>query len=196
MLMVRQRRIRITRTIQTDAPVDEVFRTVSNPENILNLNLVPEGSPIKMHSVERITRGPIGIGSIWHFQGSFSNRVAMEYDEQIKVWDPPRRLVTEQIGGGPFRAIRWEHRMSQEKSGRTRETCTVEYEPPDSVRMPVDRKNLRKLLSESMETALDRLKMLLERKKSNEARKMVQRARVVPSAMSRGQESSPYETES
>lgn len=158
---------KVTKTVQIKAPIESVFRTISDPANLLRLNLMPEDSLIKLKHVEKITKGPMGTGSVWHFKGSF-HRLAVEYDEQVIIWDPPRRLVTEQIGG-PFKTIRWEHLLAPVRSG-TSETHTVEYVPPDSLQKSVDRRRLRKHISESMETATGRLKVFLEERQGRRGR--------------------------
>ena len=155
-------RYKITKTVQIAAPIEEVFKVVSDPENLLRLELIPEESPIRILSIERITKEPTGIGSVWHFRGTI-DKAPIEYDEQVVEWEPPRKLVTKQISG-PFKGIsRWEHRLLPIRAG-TREVDTIDYEPPASLRKPADRKEFRKRLDASFEIAMGKLKGFLEHK--------------------------------
>lgn len=154
-------RNRITKTVRIRAPVEEVFKVITDPENALRLNLAPNGSFLTTNRVERITKDPIGMGSVWHFEGSLGG-VPVKWDEQVVEWRPPWRLVTRQIGG-PFKGIRWEHSLVPVKSG-TKETHTLEYEPLGSLDRPLDRREFKRQMSEGMDAAIAKLKSFLETK--------------------------------
>jgi ligand-binding SRPBCC domain-containing protein len=119
----------LLRSVQIPAPRREVFDFFSEAGNLdrltpewLNFQILTP-PPIKMRPGTRI-----------NYRMSL-HRIRFRWTTEIKLWEPPRRFIDEQIKG-PY--LYWSHEHGFEESGSgTRMTDHVRYAVPGFVFEPV-----------------------------------------------------------
>ena len=142
------------------APIENVFRNVSNPENLAHG--MTGNSQINIISVERITKNPIGKGSTWHFRANVAESL-FEGNAQVTTMNPPSYLAVEQIGAGAFfKTMKIEQRLRKNKSG-TQLEILVRYELKDANKKQ-DRE-IRRMLQAYLAILMERTKQLTEAEK-------------------------------
>jgi uncharacterized protein YndB with AHSA1/START domain len=119
---------RIEKTIEMRVPIEKVFEFISDPENIIQHKLGPDDL-IKEAKIERLTKGSIGKGSIWHWRAKLGGRI-LGWDDEYIEWEPPRRWATEQKGG-VFKKWGTMYKFDSTAS-EVKYTIIVEYDQPYS----------------------------------------------------------------
>lgn len=151
---------KIAKAVLIKAPIEHVFRNVSNPENLVHV--AADNSQINIISVERITKDPIGKGSTWHFRANVAESL-FEGNAQVTAMNPPSYLAVEQIGAGAFfKTMKIEQRLRKNKSG-THSEILVRYELKD-VNKKQDRE-IRRMLQAYLAILMERTKQLIEEEK-------------------------------
>ena len=83
--------IKIEKSVLINKPQQEVFDFVTNLSNDSKWQS-------SIESVERVSDGPIGVGSTWRYVGKFLGR-KNETEIQMTSYDPPRQSSVKAVSG-------------------------------------------------------------------------------------------------
>jgi uncharacterized membrane protein len=147
----------ISKTMQINAPVSEVFTYFARPEHMADQ--FPENMALNVIPIE--VKNGFGVGTIFRISGNFDGK-QLEWDCETIDYIPYRRIVAKMIKG-PFK--RWqiivEFEEKSEKSTKT--SLNVDYDMPmGPLGGLIDRVKLKKTAERGMENGLYRVKALLE----------------------------------
>jgi uncharacterized membrane protein len=147
----------ISKSIEINAPVNEVFTYFARPEHMadqfpenMNLNVIPI----------QVKNG-FGVGTIFRINGDFDGK-KLEWDCETIDYIPHRKIVAQMIRG-PFK--RWQVTVQFEeiKEKITRTSITVDYGMPmGPLGELMNRVKIKNIAEKGIENGLYRVKALLE----------------------------------
>jgi uncharacterized membrane protein len=147
----------ISKNIEVNAPVDEVFTYFARPEHMADQ--FPENMGLNIIPIE--VKNGFGVGTIFRISGDFDGK-RLQWDCETIDYIPHRKIVAEMIEG-PFKhwQITVEFEAIAEK--RTRTSISVVYDMPmGPLGGLIDKIKLRKIAERGIENGLYRVKALLE----------------------------------
>jgi uncharacterized membrane protein len=147
----------ISKNIEVNAPVDEVFTYFARPEHMADQ--FPENMGLNIIPIE--VKNGFGVGTIFRISGDFEGK-RLQWDCETIDYIPHRKIVAEMIEG-PFKhwQITVEFEAIAEK--RTRTSISVVYDMPmGPLGGIIDKIKLRKTAERGIENGLYRVKALLE----------------------------------
>jgi ligand-binding SRPBCC domain-containing protein len=147
----------ISKTMQINAPVSEVFTYFARPEHMADQ--FPENMALNVIPIE--VKNGFGVGTIFRISGNFDGK-QLEWDCETIDYIPYRRIVAKMIKG-PFK--RWQIIVEFEEKGEksTKTSLNVDYDMPmGPLGGLIDRIKLKKTAERGMENGLYRVKALLE----------------------------------
>jgi uncharacterized membrane protein/predicted CopG family antitoxin len=147
----------ISKTMQINAPVSEVFTYFARPEHMADQ--FPENMALNVIPIE--VKNGFGVGTIFRISGNFDGK-RLEWDCETIDYIPYRRIVAKMIRG-PFKhwQIIVEFEEKDEKSTQT--SLKVDYDMPlGFLGGLIDKVKLKKVAEKGMENGLYRVKALLE----------------------------------
>lgn len=147
----------ISKNIEVNAPVDEVFTYFARPEHMADQ--FPENMGLNIIPIE--VKNGFGVGTIFRISGDFDGK-RLQWDCETIDYIPHRKIVAEMIEG-PFKhwQITVEFEAIAEK--RTRTSISVVYDMPmGPLGGLIDKIKLRKTAERGIENGLYRVKALLE----------------------------------
>ena len=147
----------ISKSIEINAPVNEVFTNFARPEHMadhfpesMNLNVIP---------IE--VKNGFGVGTIFRITGDFDGK-KLEWDCETIDYIPHRKIVAQMIRG-PFK--RWQINVQFEEIGEktTNIRIAVDYEMPmGPLGELMNKVKIKRIADKGMENGLYRVKALLE----------------------------------
>lgn len=147
----------ISKSIEINAPVEEVFTYFARPEHMADQ--FPENMGLNVIPVE--VKNGFGVGTIFRISGDFDGK-KLEWDCETIEYVPKRKIVAKMIEG-PFKS--WQITVNFEELGehKSRTGMEVEYEMPmGPLGTFMDKVKLKKIAERGMENGLLRVKALLE----------------------------------
>jgi uncharacterized membrane protein len=147
----------ISKSIEVNAPVDEVFTYFARPEHMADQ--FPENMGLNIIPIE--VKNGFGVGTIFRISGDFDGK-RLQWDCETVDYIPHRKIVAEMIEG-PFKhwRITVEFEVIAEK--RTRTSISVDYDMPmGPLGGLIDKIKLKKTAERGVENGLYRVKALLE----------------------------------
>jgi uncharacterized membrane protein len=147
----------INKSIEINAPVNEVFTYFARPEHMADQ--FPENMGLNVIPIE--VKNGFGVGTIFRISGDFDGK-RLEWDCETIEYIPHRKIVAKMIEG-PFKhwQITVEFEEISEKKSKT--SMTVEYDMPmGPLGGLMDKVKLKKIAERGMENGLYRVRALLE----------------------------------
>jgi uncharacterized membrane protein/predicted CopG family antitoxin len=148
---------KISKTMQINAPVSEVFTYFARPEHMADQ--FPENMALNVIPIE--VKNGFGVGTIFRISGNFDGK-RLEWDCETIDYIPRRRIVAKMIKG-PFK--HWQILVEFEEKGEksTQTSLMVDYDMPLGLLGGIiDKVKLKKVAERGMENGLYRVKALLE----------------------------------
>lgn len=147
----------ISKSIEVNAPVDEVFTYFARPEHMADQ--FPENMGLNIIPIE--VKNGFGVGTIFRISGDFDGK-RLEWDCETVDYIPHRKIVAEMIEG-PFKHWRITVEFEAISEKRTRTSIRVEYDMPmGPLGGLIDKIKLKKTAERGVENGLYRVKALLE----------------------------------
>ena len=147
----------ISRTMEINAPINEVFTYFARPEHMADQ--FPEEMGLNVLPIE--VKNGFGVGTIFRISGDFNGK-KLEWDCETVEYIPHKKIVAKQIRG-PFK--KWEVTVEFEELGekRSRTGISVDYGMPfGPFGSLMDKVKLKKSAERGIENGLYRVKALLE----------------------------------
>jgi ligand-binding SRPBCC domain-containing protein len=148
----------ISKTMEINAPLSEVFTYFARPEHMADQ--FPENMGLNVIPLE--VKNGFGVGTIFRISGDFDGK-KLEWDCETTEYIPHRKIVAKMIDG-PFK--KWEIVVEFEEelsSKNTRISMKVDYDMPlGPLGSFMDKVKLKKTAERGMENGLYRVKALLE----------------------------------
>ena len=147
----------ISKTMQINAPVSEVFTYFARPEHMADQ--FPENMALNVIPLE--VKNGFGVGTIFRISGNFDGK-KLEWDCETIDYIPHKKIVAKMIEG-PFKHWQITVDFDELEEKKTRTTLTVEYDMPmGPLGGLLDKVKLKKIAERGMENGLYRVKALLE----------------------------------
>jgi uncharacterized membrane protein len=147
----------ISKSIEVNAPVDEVFTYFARPEHMADQ--FPENMGLNIIPIE--VKNGFGVGTIFRISGDFDGK-RLEWDCETVDYIPHRKIVAEMIEG-PFKHWRITVEFEAIAEKRTRTSISVDYDMPmGPLGGLIDKIKLKKTAERGVENGLYRVKALLE----------------------------------
>ena len=147
----------ISKTIEINSPVNEVFTYFARPEHMADQ--FPENMGLNIVPIE--VKNGFGVGTIFRISGDFDGK-RLEWDCETIDYIPHRKIVAKMIEG-PFK--HWQITVQFEETGerKTKTSIGVDYDMPlGPLGGFMDRVKLKKIAERGIENGLYRVKSLLE----------------------------------
>ena len=147
----------ISKTIEINSPVNEVFTYFARPEHMADQ--FPENMGLNIVPIE--VKNGFGVGTIFRISGDFDGK-RFEWDCETIDYIPHRKIVAKMIEG-PFK--HWQITVQFEETGerKTKTSIGVDYDMPlGPLGGFMDRVKLKKIAERGIENGLYRVKSLLE----------------------------------
>ena len=147
----------IKKSMEINAPVNEVFTYFARPEHMADQ--FPENMGLNVVPVE--VKNGFGVGTIFRINGDFDGK-RLEWDCETIEYIPLKKIVAKMIEG-PFK--RWQIAVNFDELGKrkARVTLEVDYDMPmGPLGGFLDKVKLSKIAERGMENGLLRVKALLE----------------------------------
>jgi|ERR1051326_8995187 ligand-binding SRPBCC domain-containing protein len=147
----------ISKTMEINAPVTEVFTYFARPEHMADQ--FPENMGLSVIPVE--VKNGFGVGTVFRISGDFDGK-RLEWDCETIEYIPQRKIVAKMIEG-PFK--QWQITVTFEEMGekKTKTGMEVVYDMPmGPLGNFIDKVKLKKIAERGMENGLLRVKALLE----------------------------------
>jgi uncharacterized membrane protein len=147
----------ISKTMEINAPVTEVFTYFARPEHMADQ--FPENMGLSVIPVE--VKNGFGVGTVFRISGDFDGK-RLEWDCETIEYIPQRKIVAKMIEG-PFK--QWQITVTFEEIGekKTKTGMEVVYDMPmGPLGNFIDKVKLKKIAERGMENGLLRVKALLE----------------------------------
>ena len=147
----------ISKTMEINAPVTEVFTYFARPEHMADQ--FPENMGLSVIPVE--VKNGFGVGTVFRISGYFDGK-RLEWDCETIEYIPQRKIVAKMIEG-PFK--QWQITVTFEEMGekKTKTGMEVVYDMPmGPLGNFIDKVKLKKIAERGMENGLLRVKALLE----------------------------------
>jgi uncharacterized membrane protein len=147
----------ISKSIEVNAPVDEVFTYFARPEHMADQ--FPENMGLNIIPIE--VKNGFGVGTIFRISGDFDGK-RLQWDCETVDYIPHRKIVAEMIEG-PFKHWRITVEFEAIAEKRTRTSISVDYDMPmGPLGGLIDKIKLKKTAERGVENGLYRVKALLE----------------------------------
>jgi uncharacterized membrane protein len=147
----------ISKSIEINAPIDEVFTYFARPEHMADQ--FPENMGLSVIPVE--VKNGFGVGTIFRISGDFDGK-RLEWDCETIDYIPKRKIVAKMIEG-PFKHWQITVKFEEVSERKTRTGMEVEYDMPmGPLGSFMDKVKLKKIAERGMENGLYRVKALLE----------------------------------
>lgn len=147
----------ISKNIEVNAPVDEVFTYFARPEHMADQ--FPENMGLNIIPIE--VKNGFGVGTIFRISGDFDGK-RLQWDCETIDYIPHRKIVAEMIEG-PFKHWQITVEFEEIAEKRTRTSISVVYDMPmGPLGGLIDKIKLRKTAERGIENGLYRVKALLE----------------------------------
>lgn len=148
--------ITISKSIEINAPISEVFTYFARPEHMADQ--FPEEMGLNVLPIE--VKNGFGVGTIFRIAGDFNGK-KLEWDCETVEYIPHKKIVAKQIRG-PFK--KWQVTVEFEELGekRSKTGMSVDYDMPFGPFGSLMGKKLKKSAERGMENGLYRVKALLE----------------------------------
>lgn len=147
----------IKKSMEINAPVNEVFTYFARPEHMADQ--FPENMGLNVVPVE--VKNGFGVGTIFRINGDFDGK-RLEWDCETIEYIPLKKIVAKMIEG-PFK--KWQITVMFDELGERKSNCTliVDYDMPmGPLGGFIDKVKLSKIAERGMENGLLRVKALLE----------------------------------
>ena len=147
----------ISKTMEINAPVTEVFTYFARPEHMADQ--FPENMGLSVIPVE--VKNGFGVGTVFRISGDFDGK-RLEWDCETIEYIPQRKIVAKMIEG-PFK--QWQITVTFEEMGekKTKTGMEVVYDMPmGPLGNFIDKVKLKKIAERGIENGLLRVKALLE----------------------------------
>ena len=147
----------ISKSIEINAPVNEVFTYFARPEHMADQ--FPESMNLNVIPIE--VKNGFGVGTIFRITGDFDGK-KLEWDCETIDYIPHRKIVAQMIKG-PFK--RWQINVQFEEIGEktTNIRIAVDYEMPmGPLGELMNKVKIKRIADKGMENGLYRVKALLE----------------------------------
>src|ERR671927_359113 len=147
----------ISKSIEVNAPVDEVFTYFARPEHMADQ--FPENMGMNIIPIE--VKNGFGVGTIFRISGDFDGK-KLEWDCETIDYIPHRKIVAKMIEG-PFK--HWEITVEFEEISEkvTKTSMLVQYDMPmGPLGGLMDKLKLKNIAERGVENGLYRVKALLE----------------------------------
>lgn len=147
----------IKKSMEINAPVNEVFTYFARPEHMADQ--FPENMGLNVVPVE--VKNGFGVGTIFRINGDFDGK-RLEWDCETIEYIPLKKIVAKMIEG-PFK--RWQIAVNFDELGERKAKVTLEVDydmPMGPLGGFLDKIKLSKIAERGMENGLLRVKALLE----------------------------------
>ncbi|AIF83070.1 Polyketide cyclase / dehydrase and lipid transport [Candidatus Nitrososphaera evergladensis SR1] len=147
----------IKKSMEINAPVNEVFTYFARPEHMADQ--FPENMGLNVVPVE--VKNGFGVGTIFRINGDFDGK-RLEWDCETIEYIPLKKIVAKMIEG-PFK--RWQISVTFDELGERKANVTLEVDydmPMGPLGGFLDKVKLSKIAERGMENGLLRVKALLE----------------------------------
>ena len=147
----------ISKSLEINAPVSEVFTYFARPEHMADQ--FPENMGLNILPIE--VKNGFGVGTIFRISGDFDGK-KLEWDCETIDYIPHRKIIAQMIEG-PFK--RWQITVQFEEvtERKTKTSITVDYDMPmGPLGGLMDKVKLKKIAERGIENGLYRVKALLE----------------------------------
>ncbi|HEX6562190.1 MAG TPA: SRPBCC family protein [Nitrososphaera sp.] len=147
----------IKKSMEINAPVNEVFTYFARPEHMADQ--FPENMGLNVVPVE--VKNGFGVGTIFRINGDFDGK-RLEWDCETIEYIPLKKIVAKMIEG-PFK--RWQIAVNFDELGERKAKVTLEVDydmPMGPLGGFLDKVKLSKIAERGMENGLLRVKALLE----------------------------------
>ena len=147
----------ISKSIEINAPVNEVFTYFARPEHMADQ--FPENMNLSVIPIQ--VKNGFGVGTIFRINGDFDGK-RLEWDCETIDYIPHRKIIAQMIEG-PFK--RWQITVQFEEvtERKTKTSITVDYDMPmGPLGGLMDKVKLKKIAERGIENGLYRVKALLE----------------------------------
>jgi uncharacterized membrane protein len=147
----------ISKSLEINAPVSEVFTYFARPEHMADQ--FPENMGLNILPIE--VKNGFGVGTVFRISGDFDGK-KLEWDCETIDYIPHRKIIAQMIEG-PFK--RWQITVQFEEvtERKTKTSITVDYDMPmGPLGGLMDKVKLKKIAERGIENGLYRVKALLE----------------------------------
>ncbi|MFQ5970621.1 MAG: SRPBCC family protein [Nitrososphaerales archaeon] len=147
----------ISRSMEINAPISEVFTYFARPEHMADQ--FPEDIGLSVLPIE--VKNGFGVGTIFRISGDFNGK-KLQWDCETVEYIPHRKIVAKQVDG-PFK--KWQVTVEFEvlDQKKTRTSISVDYDMPfGPFGSLMDKVKLKKSAARGIENGLYRVKGLLE----------------------------------
>ena len=147
----------ISKTIEINSPVSEVFTYFARPEHMADQ--FPENMGLNIIPIE--VKNGFGVGTIFRISGDFDGK-KLEWDCETIDYIPHRKIVARMIEG-PFKLWQITVEFEEITHKNTKTSISVDYDMPmGPLGGFMDRVRLKKVAERGIENGLYRVKSLLE----------------------------------
>lgn len=147
----------ISKSIEINAPVSEVFTYFARPEHMADQ--FPESMNLNVIPIE--VKNGFGVGTIFRINGDFDGK-KLEWDCETIDYIPHRKIVAHMIKG-PFKHWQITVQFEEVTEKTTKTSITVDYEMPmGPLGELMNKVKIKKIAERGMENGLYRVKALLE----------------------------------
>jgi uncharacterized membrane protein len=147
----------ISKSIEINAPVNEVFTYFARPEHMADQ--FPENMNLSVIPIQ--VKNGFGIGTIFRINGNFDGK-KLEWDCETIDYIPHRKIVAQMIKG-PFKHWQITVQFEEIAEKTTNTSITVDYGMPlGPLGGLMNRVKIKNIAEKGMENGLYRVKALLE----------------------------------
>jgi uncharacterized membrane protein len=147
----------ISKSIEINAPVNEVFTYFARPEHMADQ--FPENMNLSVIPIQ--VKNGFGVGTIFRINGNFDGK-KLEWDCETIDYIPHRKIVAQMIKG-PFKQWQITVQFEEIAEKTTNTSITVDYGMPlGPLGGLMNRVKIKNIAERGMENGLYRVKALLE----------------------------------
>jgi uncharacterized membrane protein len=147
----------ISKSIEINAPVNEVFTYFARPEHMADQ--FPENMNLSVIPIQ--VKNGFGVGTIFRINGNFDGK-KLEWDCETIDYIPHRKIVAQMIKG-PFKHWQITVQFEEIAEKTTNTSITVDYGMPlGPLGGLMNRVKIKNIAEKGMENGLYRVKALLE----------------------------------
>jgi len=147
----------ISKSVEINTPVNEVFTYFARPEHMADQ--FPENMGMNIIPIE--VKNGFGVGTIFRISGDFDGK-KLEWDCETIDYIPHRKIIAQMIEG-PFKHWQITVEFEEVTENKTRTTIKVDYDMPmGPLGGLMDKVKLKKIAERGIENGLYRVKALLE----------------------------------
>ena len=147
----------ISKSVEINTPVNEVFTYFARPEHMADQ--FPENMGMNIIPIE--VKNGFGVGTIFRISGDFDGK-KLEWDCETIDYIPHRKIIAQMIEG-PFKHWQITVEFEEVTETKTRTSIKVDYNMPmGPLGGLMDKVKLKKIAERGIENGLYRVKALLE----------------------------------